>query len=358
MKITGIKIRQVEVPLIEPLRISLGLITHSRSAVVSVETDEGLTGYGEGAPGILITGENLAGTVENVKVFEKALISVDPTDLEKVYWIMDHEVAAHAPCAKTAVDMACYDLLGKKAGLPVYKLLGGNENFMVTDITVGIDKPEVMAEKAKRHVEEGFDTIKTKVGTSAEEDVARIKAIREAVGDDIKIRIDANQAWSAKQAVQMIERLNEYHLELVEQPVKYYDVAGLEYVTGHTTVPIMSDESCFNSKDALRLIERRAVDLVNIKLMKCGGIREALKINAICEAAGVEVMLGCMAEESNLGITAAASLGAATKNITRADLDAAFGLADMPFKGGVQVENVKKLVLPEVPGFGFIGFED
>ena len=151
---------------------------------------------------------------------------------------------------------------------------------------------------------------------------------------------------------------NEYNLELVEQPVPYHDIAGLEYVTKHSIVPIMSDESCFNSKDALRLVERRAIDYLNIKLMKCGGIREALKINAICESAGIEVMLGCMAEESNLGITAAASLGAATKNITRADLDAIFTLTDMPFKGGVIVEDTKKLVLPEVPGFGFIGFEN
>ena len=111
-------------------------------------------------------------------------------------------------------------------------------------------------------------------------------------------------------------RLNEYNLELVEQPVPYHDIAGLEYVTKHSIVPIMSDESCFNSKDALRLVERRAIDYLNIKLMKCGGIREALKINAI------------------------------------------FTLTDMPFKGGVIVEDTKKLVLPEVPGFGFIGFEN
>lgn len=357
MKITGIKVRQVEVPLIEPFRISLGVITHSRSAIVSVETDEGLVGYGEGAPAILISGESLSGTNDVIKAMERELIGVDPTDLEKVYWIMDR-TAAHSGSAKNAIDMACYDLLGKKAGMPVYKLLGGHKNFIETDMTVGIDTPEVMAAKAEKHVADGFDTIKTKVGTSFDEDLARVKAIREAVGDDVKIRVDANQAWGAKEAVRLIERLNEYNLELVEQPVPYHDIAGLEYVTKHSIVPIMSDESCFNSKDALRLVERRAIDYLNIKLMKCGGIREALKINAICESAGIEVMLGCMAEESNLGITAAASLGAATKNITRADLDAIFTLTDMPFKGGVIVEDTKKLVLPEVPGFGFIGFEN
>ena len=353
MKITGIKVRQVEVPLKEPFRISLGVITHSRSAIVSVETDEGLVGYGEGAPAILITGESLSGTNDVIKAMERDLIGVDPTDLEKVYWIMDR-AAAHSGSAKNAIDMACYDLLGKKAGMPVYKLLGGQNNYIETDMTVGIDEPEIMAAKAKKHVEAGFDTIKTKVGTSFDEDIARVKAIREAVGDDIKIRVDANQAWTAKEAVRLIERLNEYNLELVEQPVAYHDIAGLEYAI----VPIMSDESCFNSKDALRLVERRAIDYLNIKLMKCGGIREALKINAICEAAGIEVMLGCMAEESNLGITAAASLGAATKNITRADLDATFSLSELAFEGGMYVEDTKKLVLPEVPGFGFIGFKD
>ena len=329
MKITGIKVRQVEVPLVEPFRISLGVITHSRSVIVSVETDEGLVGYGEGAPAILITGESLSGTSDVIREMERDLIGVDPTDLEKVYWTMDH-AAAHSGCAKNAIDMACYDLLGKKAGMPVYKLLGGYRNYIETD----------------------------KVGTSFAEDIARVKAIREAVGDDVKIRVDANQAWTAKEAVRLIKRLNEYNLELVEQPVAYHDIAGLEYVTKHSDVPIMSDESCFNSKDALRLVERRAIDYLNIKLMKCGGIREALKINAICEAAGIEVMLGCMVEESNLGITAAASLGAATRNITRADLDATFNMTERPFKGGIYVEDTKKLVLPDVPGFGFIGFDN
>lgn len=353
MKITKINVEQKTVPLIEPFTISLGTITHSCSALVEIETDEGLVGYGEGAPGILITGENLAGTCECIKEYEKVLIGVDPTDLEKVYWILDR-TAAHAPTSKTGIDIACYDLLGKRTGMPVYKLLGGYSNRLVTDMTVGINDPEIMAAKAKKHVADGFDTIKTKVGTGFSEDIKRIRLIREAVGDDVKIRVDANQAWNAKEAVRIIERLNEYNIELVEQPVPYHDIAGLEYVTKHTSVPIMSDESAFNSKDALRLVERRAVDFVNIKLMKCGGIREAIKINAICEAAGIECMLGCMTEETNVGATAAASLGAALKNITRADLDCAFSLSEYPIGGGMIVEGGKNLILPDVPGFGFV----
>lgn len=355
MKITNIDVKTVQVPLIEPFHISLGTITHAISAVVKIETDEGICGYGEGAPGVLITGENLAGTVHSIEYFGKLLLGTDPTDIEKVYWILDR-AAAHAPCGKTAIDIACYDIMGKKAGLPVYKLLGGYSNEIETDITLGIQAPEEMARKAAAHVLNGFDAIKTKVGTGFREDIARIKAIREAVGPTVKIRVDANQAWSAKEAIQIIERLDEYDIELVEQPVKAADIEGLEYVTKNSKVLIMSDESCFTATDALRLVERRAVNALNIKLMKCGGIREALKINAICETAGIECMLGCMTEETNIGITAAASLGAAVKNITRADLDAAFYITDLPFKGGVGTECQKTLVLPGEPGFGFIGF--
>ncbi|RGZ01518.1 dipeptide epimerase [Clostridium sp. AM58-1XD] len=357
MKITNVEVKKVKVPLIEPFRISLGVITHAISAVVKIETDEGLVGYGEGAPGVLITGENLDGTIAEINMLADKLKNTDPTDMEAVYWVMDR-ASAHAPCGKTAIDIACHDLLGKKAGLPVYKLLGGYEGTIDTDMTVGLNDAEVMASKAAKHVAAGFDTIKTKVGTGLESDIARVKAIREAVGPDVKIRLDANQGWTAKEAVNIIERLNEYDIELVEQPVPYYDIAGLEYVTKNTKVLIMADESCFTAKDALRLAERRAVDLVNIKLMKCGGIREAQKINAVCEAAGIQCMLGCMGEETNIGVTAAASLGAATRNITRADLDATFSLSELPFKGGMIVENAKHIILPEEPGFGFRGFEE
>ena len=352
MKITDVRVKKVRVPLAEPFHISLGVITHAVSAVVAIETDEGLTGFGEGAPGVLITGENLEGTIAQIHMLAEKLKDTDPTDLEAVYWIMDR-ASAHAPCGKTAIDIACHDLLGKKTGLPVYKLLGGYENTIDTDMTVGINSPEIMAKKAAAHVAAGFDTIKTKVGTGLEEDIARVKAIRQAVGPNVKIRLDANQGWTPKEAVGIIERLNEFDIELVEQPVPAWDIEGLAYVTNHSKVLIMADEACFNAKDAMNLARHRAVDLVNIKLMKCGGIREAQKINAICEAAGIQCMLGCMAEETNIGVTAAASLGAAARNITRADLDAVFSLKELPIGGGMTVENAKTIHLPRTGGFGF-----
>lgn len=351
MKISKINVEKKFVKLRTPFTISLGTIYESVSAIIEIETDEGIVGYGEGAPGILITGETLDGTVECIKMFEKELIGVDPTDIEKVHEIMDG-IAAHANSAKAAVDLACYDLLGKKAKLPLYKLLGGHDSKVETDMTVGIDTPEIMGVKAKEAVSQGFNTLKIKVGMGNALDIERIETIRKNVGKDVKLRLDANQGWSAKEAVQMIHRLSDYDIELIEQPVPYHDIEGLAYVTSQSPIPIMSDESCFDSKDALRLIKQRAVDIVNIKLMKCGGLYEAQKINSICEAAGVECMVGCMVEETDLGVTAGAHLVAAKKNITRADLDATFALAETNFSGPVPLDATPILSLTEAPGLG------
>ena len=356
MKIIDIRTHKLEVPLAHPLRISLGIVTHAISCLVEVVTDEGIVGYGEGSPGPLITGENLPGTVETVKVLREKLIGTDPRDIEKVNAIMSRAVA-YAMTAKAAVDIACHDILGKSAGLPLYKVLGGLSGELETDMTVGIDTPENMAALAREHVKSGFDVIKTKVGTVFEDDIARVRAIREAVGDSVRIRLDANQAWKPKEAVNLISRLNEYDIELVEQPVPRYDFEGLKFVTANSPVPIMADESCWDSKDALRLVSEHAVDYINIKLMKCGGLHEARKIVDIAEAGGVECMLGCMAEESGIAITASASLVAAMKNITRADLDASLSLAELPFEGGFTFEDTKRIVLSSEPGLGIAGLK-
>lgn len=357
MKITDMKVHMMQVPLVRPFRISLGVITHAVSCLVEIETDAGITGYGEGSPGPLITGENLPGTVETLRVFREKLIGMDPRDIEGINAVMNRAVA-YAGTAKAAVDIACHDILGKAAGLPLYKLLGGLSNTIETDMTVGIDTPELMAAAAKEHVAAGFRVIKTKVGTNIADDIARVKAIREAVGDDVKIRLDANQGWHAREAVELLKRLNEYDIELVEQPVRRFDFEGLKYVTANSPVPVTADESCWDSKDALRLVSERAVDFINIKLMKCGGLWEAKKIVNIAEAAGVEIMLGCMAEESGIAINAAAALGAALGNITRADLDASFSLKALPYEGGFTIENTKDLVLSENPGLGLVRLKE
>ena len=354
MKITKVEVMSKAIKLNEPLVISLGRIDFAMSAVVHIHTDEGFIGVGEGAPGILITGETLEGTVSCIQKIGEALIGCNPLDFEKIYFTMN-TIAAHAPSAKTAIDIAIHDIIGKASNQAISQLFGGYRTSIETDMTLGIGAPEEMAKKAKTHIATGFDTLKVKVGVDERLDVERIKQIREAVGSSVKIRVDANQGWLPKQAVKMIERLDEYDIELVEQPVKAADITGLKFVRDHSKALIMADESCFTAADALKLIRAEAVDLINIKLMKCGGLYEASKISSLCEVAGVECMIGCMAEETNIGVTAAAHLATGLKNITRCDLDATFGLSEVILPGGVSTEAAKEINVSQVIGLGIGG---
>lgn len=220
-----------------------------------------------------------------------------------------HNSLVNNSSPKAAVDMALYDLYGQLYNIPVYKLLGGYRNEITTDITISVNEPDEMVEDSINAVEKGYEILKIKVGKDWKRDLERIKAIREAVGYSVRIRADANQGWIPKEAVMVIRKMEDLGLdmELIEQPVKAYDIAGLKFVTQNVTTPILADESCFSPLDAINIIQNRAADMVNIKLMKTGGIYNALKICCIAETFGVECMLGCMLE-SKIGLTAASHL--------------------------------------------------
>ena len=360
MKITEVRLGLISVPLRVPFKTALRSVSSVEDVIVEIHTDTGAVGYGEAPPTGVITGDTTGAIIGAIRDhIAKTIIGRDVDDFEDLMIALNACIQKNTS-AKAAVDMALWDLYGQLYKIPVYKLMGGAKKSIVTDITISVNDPEEMVRDALNAIDRGYDCLKVKVGIDPELDVARLAAVREAVGKDVKLRIDANQAWNAKQAARIQDQMQEKGLdiEFVEQPVPAADLEGMQYVTRHASVPVLADESVFSPADALRIMQTGAADFVNIKLMKCGGIREALKINAICEAAGIEVMLGCMVEESNLGITAAASLGAATRNITRADLDATFNMTERPYKGGIYVEDTKKLVLPDVPGFGFIGFDN
>lgn len=352
MKIKNISVKHVSVPLIKPFKTALRTATSAEDTVVIIETDDGQVGYGEAPPTGVITGDTngsiVAAVTENIS---KLLIGEEIENLEKIMDKLNLSMVRNSS-AKAAVDMAVFDLFGKLYKAPVYKLLGGYRNTVETDITVSINEPEEMRDDALRYVANGFTALKLKVGMDIQKDIRRVKTIREAIGFDIKIRIDANQGWQAKEAIRGIRKLEDAGLdiELVEQPVKAWDLDGLKYVTDHVETPIMADESMFSPQDAFKILSMRAADLINIKLMKCGGIHNALKIVAIAEACGVECMLGSMLE-TKIGITAAAHLAGARKNITRFDLDAPALLAEDPVVGGVEVRG-PHLVLSQKPGLG------
>jgi len=327
--------KPIDLKLTTPFRIARGVQTVASNAIVQINHN-GYTGHGEAAPDEFY-GEDVETVLACVARFAGNLGN-DPFAIEDVMNQLDKIIRLN-PAAKAAVDMALYDLVGKMLGVPLYKLLGLNAAHAAhTSFTLGIDSPTEMAKKALKAID--YPILKVKVGTR--HDLDNIKAIREV--SQAVIRVDANTAWTAKEAIQAINALAPYAIEFVEQPVAPRDLAGLKLVRENVPLPIIADESCVTVEDIPRVAE--CVDGINIKLMKCGGLRHALKMIHVARAHNLRVMIGCMIE-SSLAITAAAHL---TPLVDYADLDGHLLIDNDPYVG-VGVLN-GKLVLPEGPGLG------
>jgi L-alanine-DL-glutamate epimerase-like enolase superfamily enzyme len=248
--------------------------------------------------------------------------------------------------------MALYDLLAKNAGMPLYQLLGGGNNREIyTDMTVVIGSPEKMAAAALEYKNQGYPAIKVKLGTTMKEDVARIRAIRDAVGEDIPVRIDANQGWDPTTAIKILKALEQFDIEHCEEPIPHWNNRDLVRVRENSPIPVMADESVFDHRDAFRLACMGACDYFNIKFSKSGGIHNAIKIIAIAEAAGIKSQVGCMFE-SRYALTALTHLVAARNNIVHFDIDSSFMHVEDPVIGGIRYEGSGKWVLPDEPGIG------
>src|SRR2546421_1594354 len=327
--------RPIDLKLTTPFRISRGVQSTAQNVIVQINYNEHVA-YGEAAPDEYY-GENQETVLACISTFAGNL-GDDPFLIEDIMSRLDHLIRLH-PAAKAAVDMALYDLVGKILHVPVYKLLGLNPNHTPhTSFTLGIDTPDNMAKKAL--LARDYPILKIKVGTK--HDLDNLKAIREV--SSAIIRVDANTAWTPKEAITTINALAPYNIEFVEQPIPARDLAGLKLIRDNVPVPIIADESCVTVEDIPRLAE--CVDGVNFKLMKCGGIRHALKMIHVARAHHLRVMIGCMIE-SSLAITAAAHL---TPLVDYADLDGHLLINDDPYLG-VTVEK-GKLVLPDAPGLG------
>ena len=351
MKIIGMKIEKVQIPLKEPVKVAFATVSYLESVLVQVTVDEGLVGYGEASPFAPVTGETVDGVIAVLELFRQGLMGMNPMDIEAVHAMMDSLIVGNG-AAKCAVDLAMYDLMGKALGQPVYKLLGGYSNMIQNDITIGISTPEAMAAEARRLVtEEGWHILKIKAGIDYKEDIRTMKLIREAVGMDVRLRVDANQGYRVSDAICALEGFKEYGIEAVEQCLPHWDMEGSAFIRRKINgIQIMLDESIHEPVDAARACRLQAADILNIKLMKCGGLYPAAKINAIAEANGVTCMVGCMLE-TKLAITAGLSLVAAKKNVTEADCDSFLYYSANPVEGGF-VRDKDTFTLLDEPGFG------
>ena len=349
MKIESIDVFKADLALREPFRIAIMEIEHANNVYVRINAEGGLHGMGEASPFWKICGETQA--IDLAAARDLALLIKGKNALAIEERIADLEgYLSHNSTIRSAFDMALYDLLGKATGMPLYALLGGERRQLRTDLTISINDPSYMAERASEFVAAGFSAIKVKLGTTYAEDLERIVSIREAVGGDVPIRIDANQGWDFTTALAILRALEPMGIEYCEQPVACWDHAALSELRRGTSIPIMADESLFDHHDAYKLCCGECCDYLNIKLSKSGGIRNALNICAVAEGCGKACMVGCMME-SRLGLSAAAHLASARGNIIFYDLDSALLLAEDPVTGGIEYAG-EMVTIPDAPGLG------
>jgi o-succinylbenzoate synthase len=335
MKIIDIKLEHISVPLKTPFKTALRTVNSVEDIIVKVITDTGNIGYGEAPPTAVITGDTTGSITAAInEVIKGNIIGMEIENFEELMIKLNKSMVKNTS-AKAAVDIALYDLYGQLYKAPLYKLLGGYRKEITTDITISVNSPEEMAEDSVAAVKRGYKTLKIKVGKDSALDLERLKAIRTAVGQSIDLRLDANQGWKPKEAVKILRKIEDLalNIELVEQPVEAHDIEGLKFITDNVYIPVMADESVFSPMDALKIMQMRAADIINIKLMKTGGLYNALKICSMAEIFGIECMIGCMLE-AKVSVTAAAHLAAAKSVITKIDLDGPVLCKEDPISGG------------------------
>jgi o-succinylbenzoate synthase len=318
MKIVDADVFAIRIPLKHPFTIALGTLTHSNHVLVRMVDDDDRVGWGESTTFHSVYGYDQKSLyhVLNDHLLP-AIKGLDPRDLPALHQKMDQAIPGNL-MAKCAVDLAAYDLAGRAAAAPVYRLIGGREARRIPVIAaLGIvPAPEAVA-RVKDLVAAGFEVIKIKIGANAEQDVERVKAVRETVDDDIRLRVDANQGYDRATARRVLASLEPLALEWIEQPLPDWDLEGLAQLTGSFATRLAVDESVYTAHDARRVIALKAADVVNIKVPKCGGIYRSQQIAALCQDQGIPCFLGgCL--ETSPGAAAQAHFYTATANIISA----------------------------------------
>lgn len=326
LKIKNITCSIKKVPLKRPFITALHKVTKIEGLKVVIALSDGQTGIGTATPNEKVTGDTLQSSLDIVnQVINPALINKDFKNWNEILNTLQTCIV-HNTAAKAAVDIALHQLKAKENNESLVNLLGSTKGALTTDYTISIESDDHMISEAKNLVKDGFTSLKIKLGDNPiDHDIKTIQKISRAVGPDISLRIDCNQAWNYKDTLKAsrIWSQDNLNIDFIEQPVQKDAISDLKLLTENSFYPIMADESVASYQDAINLIHNHACDYINIKLMKTGGLSEAIKINNLAQACGIKTMVGCMIEPVE-SIAAAAAFAVANKNVKFIDLDSIF----------------------------------
>ncbi len=315
--IKSINFKKIEIPMLKPFKIALGSTDFYEGYIVRIISDDDITGYGEAVPTPIITGDSMGSIEYELSLFSKILLNQEESP-ERLNEMMKNYVKS-SRASRAAIDMAVYDIISKRAGMPLIKIIGNYRNSFLTSYTVDLVSPEMAKIQANDYLNLGIKIFKIKLGSGIDEDYERVKMVRSVTGNN-EIYVDFNQSYDPKKAVKLADKIEKFGVTIIEQPVFYKDIRGLKYVKDNTSMYVMADESVYTPEDALNVINNDAVDMINIKLMKSGGITDALKIIDIAESSGIKTMVGCMVE-TKIANTAALNVALSRKNVDHTDLD-------------------------------------
>ncbi len=337
MKITQVSYERLDLALSLPYTIAYETIDATTNFILKIETEGNLVGYGCAAPDKTVTGESPEEVERAIReIIIPFLIGKDPFTyallLTELKLLLEKKSSSLA-----MVDLALFDLLSKKAGVPLYKFLGGYQRSIPTSITIGILGLEETLKHAKEYVDQGFSILKIKGGSNLEEDIEKMKKLHE-IYPNITWRFDGNQGYSVVDSIAFVKATAAMGIQIFEQPTKMEAEERLGEVTSQVDIPVMADESLKTLTDAFRLAQNERVDMVNIKLQKVGGILTAKHISSVAKAAKLETMVGCI-DECSLGISAGLHFALSRPNVMYADLDGHLDLIDDPFKNLFRLEN-------------------
>ncbi|MFQ6107415.1 MAG: mandelate racemase/muconate lactonizing enzyme family protein [Thermoplasmata archaeon] len=348
MRIERVDFKEVPLEREEEFVIATGSSKAVVNFVVRIEAGQ-FCGFGSCCPSS-VTGETPESIRADLDLIGKALAGEDPTNIQTLNEKM-LGIRPDSNCARACLDIALWDLMGRAANQPLFILLGGSKDRMMTDMSIGINELDRTVEKAKAYVSRGFKAIKMKVGLDIDMDVAKVRAVRESIPEDTVLSVDANQGYDFERAVEFIQRTKDMRLAYVEQPVFRQDYGSLRRLRELSSTPIMVDESFKNAREASSILADRMADMLNIKVLKCGGITESLKIDSISDSFGATTQIGCYSE-SALSIAAGLHLGLAGTSVEFLDLDSHLSFVDDFAKGAVELQN-GFLAVTGKPGLGF-----